>query len=287
MARRADPTALTDGAWRMLERLMPPATSGGRPRRVEIREIVNALRYLLRSGGAGRLSPHAFPPWPTVAASYRRREADGTWERSAHAWRRDLRAAVGRRPEPSAAVLERQPVTTTETGGRAALTPASRPPAASGPPWSTPQGCGRRWSCIRPTCRRARGRSWLLTKAKTTGRAFGKIWVARGEQQGCVAWAQAELGYPREVVARPPGRNGCAVSPRRWGGERRFAWIGRSRRLRKDDEALTAASEAMIGTAFGTTMLRRLVKRRASKTRFRMKWLTPGGNCGGRSGGQG
>src|SRR3954447_13071399 len=105
MARRAYPTDLTDAEWRGVEAPITPAKSGGRPRRVEVREIVNALRYLLRSGGAWRLLPHEFPPWPTVSAYFRRLEADGAWERIANALRRDLRVALERRAEPSAAML--------------------------------------------------------------------------------------------------------------------------------------------------------------------------------------
>jgi putative transposase len=108
------------------------------------------------------------------------------------------------------------------------------------------------------------GAKLVLTKAKAAGRALGNIWVDAGYQQGCVTWAQAELGYPLDVVARPAGRKGFAVLPRRWVVERSFAWIGRYRRLSKDYEALTTTSEAMIWTAFGTTMLRRLAKQRTS-----------------------
>jgi putative transposase len=101
-------------------------------------------------------------------------------------------------------------------------------------------------------------------KAKAAGRRLGKVWIDGGYQAGVVGWAEAELGYRLEVVARPPGRMGFAVLPRRWVVERSFAWIGRYRRLSKDYEALTETSEAMIWVAFGTTMLRRLAKRGAS-----------------------
>ena len=141
MARRAYPTDLADDEWRVLEPLIPPAKPGGRPRSVDPREVLNGIRYLLRSGGAGRLLPHEFPPWPTVYAYFRRWEADGTWERIAGALRRDLRAALGRRSEPSAAVLDSQTVKTTEKGGRAATTPARRSAGASGISSSTPRGC--------------------------------------------------------------------------------------------------------------------------------------------------
>jgi putative transposase len=90
------------------------------------------------------------------------------------------------------------------------------------------------------------GAQLVLTKAKAAGRALGKIGVDGGYQQGCVTWAQSELGYPLEVVARPPDRKGFAILPRRWVVERSFARIGRYRRLSKDYEALTTTSAAMI-----------------------------------------
>jgi putative transposase len=141
MPRRAYPTDLTDDEWRVLEPLIPPAKPGGRPRSVAPREVVNALRYLLRSGGAWRLLPHEFPPWPTVYAYFRRWQTDGTWERIAGALRREVRLALGRRAEPSAAILDSQTVKTTEKGGRAATTRARKPPAASGTSWSIPRDC--------------------------------------------------------------------------------------------------------------------------------------------------
>ncbi len=108
------------------------------------------------------------------------------------------------------------------------------------------------------------GAKLVLGKALAAGRTLAKIWVDGGYQAGVVAWAEAELGYRLEVVARPPGSKGFAVLPRRWVVERSFAWIGRYRRLSKDYEALTTTSEAMIWAAVGTTMLRRLAKRGTS-----------------------
>ena len=141
MTRRAYPTDLTDDEWRALEPLIPAAKPGGRPRSADPREIMNAIRYALRAGCAWRLLPHDLPPWQTAYAYFRRWEADGTWERIASALRRDLRVALGRRPEPSAAVLASQTVKTTERGGRAATTRGSRPPAASATSSSTPRAC--------------------------------------------------------------------------------------------------------------------------------------------------
>ena len=108
------------------------------------------------------------------------------------------------------------------------------------------------------------GARLVLAKAHAAGLRLAKVWLDGGYQAGVVRWAEAELGYAPEVVERPPGAKGFAVLPRRWVGERSFAWLGRYRRLSKDDEALTETSEGMIWAAFGGTMLRRLVRRSAS-----------------------
>jgi putative transposase len=108
------------------------------------------------------------------------------------------------------------------------------------------------------------GAKLVLSKAKAAGRELKKVWVDGGYQEGAVEWAMSELGYPLEVVERPPGTTGFRVLPRRWVVERSFAWIGRYRRLSKEYEAMTETSEAMIWAAFGTTMLRRLAKPQTS-----------------------
>ena len=139
MARKSYPTDLTDDEWRLVEPHIPAAKPGGRPRRVDVREVLNAVRDLLRAGCAWRLLPHEFPAWQTVSASFRAWEADGTRERIAGALRRDLRAGRGRAPAPRAATLDSQTVKTTEKGGRGGTTPARRRPAASATSRSTPR----------------------------------------------------------------------------------------------------------------------------------------------------
>ena len=123
------PTDLSDREWVLLAPLLPAAKPGGRPRSTDLREILKALRYWLRSGEAWRLLPHDFPPWKTVYHYWRAWRVSGEWERI-HAQRRaQVRMRAGRAAPPSAAILDSQSVKTTEQGGprtRRATTAASR-----------------------------------------------------------------------------------------------------------------------------------------------------------------
>ena len=126
MPRRRYPSDLTDAQWRTVEPLIPPAKPGGRPRSADVREIVDAILYVARNGTTWRALPHDYPPWRTVYHYFRAWRLDGTWERMHDALRDRTRQAAGRAASPSAAVIDSQSVKTTEKGGSAATTPASR-----------------------------------------------------------------------------------------------------------------------------------------------------------------
>ena len=117
MPRRRYPSDLTDAQWARLEPLLPPLRPGGRPRARPLREIVDALRYVLRGGIAWRALPHDYPPWQTVYHYFRAWRLDGTWERLNDELRELVRVRAGRNAQASAGILDSQSAKTTEKGG--------------------------------------------------------------------------------------------------------------------------------------------------------------------------
>ena len=132
MDKKPYPSDLTDEEWAILEPLLPPAKGGGRPRTVAMRQVLNAIFYVVKSGCQWEMLPRDFPPKGTVYHYYNTWHKDGTWQRLNQALREQLRQQLGREATPSAAIIDSQSVKTTEKGAVEATMPTRRSKDASG-----------------------------------------------------------------------------------------------------------------------------------------------------------
>ncbi len=131
---------MTDAQWEAIKKLIPPAKPGGRPRTTEMRQVLNAINYLLRTGCQWAFLPRDFPPKSTVYDYFWEWGQADVWEQMHAILREEVRAQAQREASPRAAVIDSQTAKTTEKGGRAASTGARKSRAGNGTSSSTPSG---------------------------------------------------------------------------------------------------------------------------------------------------
>lgn len=250
-------TDLTDAEWRLIEPLLPSASKAGRPRAWSMREIINAIFYVLRGGIAWRLLPSDFPPWATVYrwfASFR----DGSlFEKINHALVVADRERVGRAASPTAAIIDSQSVKTTEAGGPRGYDAGKK---INGRKRHALVDTDGRALLVEPHPADIQDRDGggpLLRVSRSLFPFIKLVWADGGYNHERVTTATS---ITVEIVRKQPDQVGFVVLPRRWVVERFFAWINRNRRLAKDFEATVNSAAAFLYAASVMLLVRRLAR---------------------------
>lgn len=121
VTRESYPTDLTDQQWQIIEPLIPPAKTGGRPRTTDPREVFNAVFYVLKTGCDWRMLPHDFPKWQIVYNYFQAWQDSGLWKEVHDQLRDKVRLKAGKKKQPTAGIIDSQSVKTAEKGGFAAM----------------------------------------------------------------------------------------------------------------------------------------------------------------------
>ena len=260
-ARKPYPTDVSDEEWAFVAPYLALLRPDAPQRRHDVREVFNALRWIVRTGAPWRYLPTNFPPWEAVYQQTRRWRAAGVFEDMVHDLRALLRWAEGRADDPSAVILDsatRQ--SSPESGGRAGWDGHKR----------------RRGSKVRlavdtlghllalhvtPADAQERAQVGALAAAvqEATGETVELAFVDQGYTGDGPAAAAAAHGIRLEVVKLPEAKRGFVLLPRRWVVERSFAWATRFRRLARDYERLPGTVAGLYFVAFACLMLHRLL----------------------------
>lgn len=262
--RKRYPSDLTDAQWELIEPLLRNALPGGRPRKVAMREVINAILYQCRSGCQWDMLPNDFPPKSTVYDYFALYRRDGTWKRINDVLVGAVRMlhAPSEEIEPSAASIDSQSVKSSEhsnsrgyDGGKK-ITGRKRNIAVD------TLGLLLAVVVTVASVDDAQAAKLVFEQLKPKSQPRLKVvWAdSKYHNHDLKAWLkrQRSIKWELEIVRRPTGAQGFVLLPKRWVVERTFSWITRWRRLSRDYEHLTESSESMVQIASIGRMLRLL-----------------------------